>query len=97
MMLTDSSLDRKMSPEPNRNSKTRITVTLMAMNVLMDMIVHIVLGQRRDTRKKQQRRIRLEDVCYANDYGNHTVSDAPDGCGVGQEKRVAKQVSFKKY
>ena len=95
VISTNGSLDRKMPPGPKRNSRTRITTTLMAMHVPIDMIVDIVCGQRRDTRKKQRQRIRWEDVCYTNGYGNHTASNVPDG--VGREKRIAKHVSFKKY
>ena len=95
MISTEDSFDKKMSLVPKRSSRTRITATLMAMIVPMTMIVDIVYGQRRGTRKKQQRRIRWEDVCYTNDYGNHTASNVPDG--VGREKRVVKHVSFKKY
>ena len=95
MISTDNSLDRKMQLVPKRSSRTRITATLMAMNVPMIMIVDIVCGQKRDTNHVRQRRIQWEDACYTNDYGNHTASRFHDG--VGREKRIAKPVSYKKY
>ena len=67
----------------------------MVMNVPMDMTVHIAPGQKKDTRKKQRRRIQWEDACYTNDYDKHTVSNTPES--VGREKGVVEQVSFKKY
>ena len=67
----------------------------MVMNVPMDMIVNIAHNQRKATRKKQRRRIQWEDAYYTNDYGKYTVLNVPEG--VGQEKGVVKQVSFKKY
>ena len=84
-----------MPTGPKSNSRTRVIVTLMVMNVLMDMIVHIAHGLRKDTSKMQRRRTQWEVVCYTNDYGKHTLLNAPEG--VGQEKGVAKQVSLKKY
>ena len=48
-MLTDDSRDMKMPTGQKRNSRTRITATLMVMNDPMDMIVHIAPGLRKDT------------------------------------------------
>ena len=62
----------------------------MAMNVQRTMTVRIVCGQRRVTNSVRQQRVRWEDACYTNDYGNHTVSRFHDG--VGQEKMIEKQV-----
>ena len=67
----------------------------MAIHVLMDVIVDIVCGQRRDTKKKQQQKVGWEDAYYTNNYSNHTVSNVPDG--VGRKKRVAEHLSLEKY
>ena len=43
MISTEDSFDKKMSLVPKRSSRTRITATLMTMNVPMTMIVDICI------------------------------------------------------
>ena len=93
MMPIDGSLHTKISVVRKRHLKTEITVTPMDTSVPRDMIVHIVCGHRRGTRRTPQRRISWEVVYYTKNY--HTVLTVNDG--VGREKRVATSVSFKKY
>ena len=57
MMSTDDSRDRKTPIVLKRSSRTRTTVTRMAMNVPMIMIVRIVCGQKRITNRVQRQRI----------------------------------------
>ena len=65
------------------------------MNAPTGMTVHIVCTQKRATNHMTLQRTQWEVVCYTNNYGNHALSNVPEG--VGQEKRVVRQVSFKKY
>ena len=78
-----------MTVERKRNARTNCTATPMDTNVPTGMTVHIACTQRRDTNHVPQQRIQWEVVCYTNDY--HIAHD-----GVGQEKGVVKQVSFKR-
>ena len=61
----------------------------MDTNVPMDMTVAIACTRRRDTNHVPRQKIQWEGVCYTND--SHITHD-----GLGQEKGVLKQVSFKR-
>ena len=94
-LLTDDSRDMKIPTGWKRNARTNCTATPIDMNVLTDMTVCIVYIPKKDTHPVSRRRIQWEVACYTNDCIQHIVWNALAE-GVGREKRVAKQVSFKK-
>ena len=89
MKISTIARQGKILNDWRRNARTNCTATPVGTNVLKDKTVPIVCTQKKDINPVPRRRIHWEDVCYTNDY--HIVYD-----DVGQEKGVAKQVSFKR-